>query len=89
LANIQYVKRHLVVIPMDCEQPVIIKFLANDGLGAEEIAEELRALFAEGAFSSRTAQFWIAGVKRGREDLHDERRSGRPAAADLTCTIQE
>jgi transposase len=74
---------------MDFEQQVIIMFLINNGPGADEIEEKLTVEFAEDVCSLRTVQFWIAEVKRGREDLHDESRPGRPPAADLTRRIQE
>jgi transposase len=74
---------------MESEQRVMIKFLANNGLGADAIEEKLRAQFAEDAYSLRTVQGWIAEVKRGREDLYDEPRPGGPLARDLTRRIQE
>jgi hypothetical protein len=61
---------------MKYEQRVIINSLANHGLGANEMEKKLRAQFIEDAYSVRTMQFWIAEVKRGRKDLHDERRQG-------------
>jgi transposase len=74
---------------MEYKQRVIIKFLANDGLGADEIEEKLRTQFPEEANSLCMVQFWITEVKRCREDLQDEPRSGRPHAADLERRIQE
>jgi transposase len=74
---------------MEHEQRVIIKFLANDGLGADKIEEKVRVQFAENASSLRAVQFWIAEVKRSREDLDHKPRPGRPPAADLTHRIQE
>jgi hypothetical protein len=72
ISNIQYVRRRFVVIPTESEQRIVIKFLANDGLGADEIKAKLRAQFTEDANSLHTMQFWIVEVKRGGEDLHDE-----------------
>jgi transposase len=76
-------------IPMDYEQRVIIKFLSNDGLEAHQIAEKLKAQFSEGAYSLSAVQFWMAEVQRGREDLHDEPRPGRPSSDCLSARIQE
>jgi hypothetical protein len=58
---------------MEYEQRIIM-CLANDGFGADEIGEKLSAQFAEDAYSLLPEQFWIAEVKRGREDLYDEHR---------------
>jgi hypothetical protein len=68
---------------------VIIKFLFNDGLDAHQIAEELKAQFPEDAYSLRAVQFWLAEVRRGREDLHDKLRLGRPPPDCLLARIQE
>jgi hypothetical protein len=45
-------------------QRVIIKFLVNDGLSADEIEEKPGAQFTEDAYSLRTVQFWIAEVQK-------------------------
>jgi hypothetical protein len=74
---------------MGHEQRVIIKFLVNYGLGADEIEEKLRTQFTENAYSLRTMQFWIAGMKRVCEDIHDEPHPGRPPAADFKRRTQE
>jgi hypothetical protein len=74
---------------MEYEQRVTIKFLVNDGLGTDEIEEKLKTQFPEDVYSLHTAQFWIAEVKRGHEDLHDGLRPWQPPAADLMRRIQE
>jgi hypothetical protein len=68
---------------MEYEQGVMIKFLAD------EIEEKLRARLIEDASSLRMVQFWVAEVKRGREDIHDEPRPGQHPAADLMRKDQE
>jgi hypothetical protein len=42
----------------------------------------LQAQFAEHAYQLRTVQFWITEIRCGRQDLHDEIRSGRPHLDD-------
>jgi hypothetical protein len=49
----------------------------------------LRAQFHEDACALSTVQFWITELRRGREDLHDEPRTGRPSAENLSTKIQE
>jgi hypothetical protein len=77
-----------LLILMESDQRVMIKFLGNDGPDAHQIAPKLAAQFGEDAYALRTVQFWIDEVPRGREDLHDLPRSGRPREDDLTSRIQ-
>jgi hypothetical protein len=74
---------------MEHEQQVIIKFLFNEGVDARQIAETLRAQFHEDVYALRAVQFWITELRRGREDLHDEPRTGRHSAENLPTKIQE
>jgi hypothetical protein len=68
---------------MKYDQKVIIKFLWNERADARQIETRLQALFAEHGCRLRTVQFWITEIRRGRQDLHDEIRSGRPPLDDL------
>jgi hypothetical protein len=58
-------------------QRVIIKFLAKENLGADEILAKLQARFKDKASALQTVRFWMGQVQRGCEDLRDEHRSGR------------
>jgi hypothetical protein len=78
-----------LAVLMGYEQRVVIKFLFNKRVDARQIAEKLRAQFYKDAYALRTAQFWITELQRGREDLHDEPRTGRPSAENLPTKIQE
>jgi hypothetical protein len=74
---------------MEYGQRVIIKFLFNKRVDARQIAEKLRVQFHEDAYAPRRIQFWITELRRDREDLHDEPRTGRPSAENLPTKIQE
>jgi hypothetical protein len=57
------------------DQRVIIKILWNEKVDARNIADRLQAQFDEHAHQLRTIRFWIAEVRIGRQDLHDEIRT--------------
>jgi hypothetical protein len=63
---------------MEYDQRVIIKFLWNEGADTRQIADRLQAQFAEHSYQLRMVRFWITEIRHGRQDLHDEIRSGRP-----------
>jgi hypothetical protein len=72
---------------MEYDQRVIIRFLSTEGIGANKIAIRFQAQFDEHAYKLRTIQFWITEVRSGRQDLHDEIRTGRPSLDDLDAKI--
>jgi hypothetical protein len=59
------------------EQRVIVKFLTNEFVDAHEIHTRLSAQFNEQTDALRTIQCSVRERQRGRENLHDECRSGR------------
>jgi hypothetical protein len=63
---------------MEYDQRVIIRFLSNDGIAADEITGRLQAQFVEHAYKLRIVRFWIGEVRFGRQDLHNKIRTGRP-----------
>jgi hypothetical protein len=62
---------------------MIIKFLCNEGADASQIVARLQVQFVENVYQLGTVQFWIAEIRRGRQDLHDEIHSGRAPLDDL------
>jgi hypothetical protein len=66
---------------------MIIRFLWNERINAHEITHRLQAQFGKHACAFQTARFWIIEVQLGRQDLHDEIRTGRPPLDDLDAKI--
>jgi hypothetical protein len=66
---------------------VIIRFLSNEEIAADEITTRLQAQFAEYAYKLRTVRFWIGEVRFGRQEVHDEIRTGKPPLDDVDAKI--
>jgi hypothetical protein len=72
---------------MKYDQRVIIRFLSNEAIAADEITTRFQIQFAGHAYKLRTGRFWISEVQFGRQDLHDEIRTGRPPLYDVNAKI--
>jgi hypothetical protein len=68
---------------MAYDQRVIIKFLSNKRAGSCKIAAKLQRQCAERAYQFQIVQFCMTEIRRGRQDLHNEIRSGGPLLDDL------
>jgi hypothetical protein len=72
---------------MEYDQRVIIRFLWNEEIDAHKIAHRFQAQFGEHVYKLQTVRFWIAEVRLGHQDFHDEIRTGRPPLGDLDVKI--
>jgi hypothetical protein len=72
---------------MEYDQRVIIKFLCNERANARQIAARSHAQFAEHDYQLWTVQFWVIEMRIGRQDVHDDIRSGRDPLDDLDGKI--
>jgi hypothetical protein len=68
---------------VELEPKIILKFLTKENVDAYEILAKLQAHFEDKACALRTVRFWMGEVQPGREDLHDEHRSGSPSLDDF------
>jgi hypothetical protein len=72
---------------MEHEQRVIIQFLCEEHASPEDIHARLEAQFADTTYGKRSLRRWCQYVRQGREDLHNEVRSGRPPIGFLDIRI--
>jgi hypothetical protein len=72
---------------MEYDQRVIIRFLWNERIDANQITARLQTQFDEHVYKLGTIWFWIVEVRFGRQDIHDEIRTGRPPLDDLDAKI--
>jgi hypothetical protein len=60
----------------DYDERIIIRFLGKERVSPEDIHVCLEAQFGNITYSKRSVRLWRQYVWHGREDLHDEVRSG-------------
>jgi hypothetical protein len=66
---------------------MIIRFLWNEGIDAHKMTHRSQAQFDKHTDLLRTVRFWIAEVRTGRQDLHDEIRTAKSPLDDLDAKI--
>jgi hypothetical protein len=72
---------------MEDSQRVIGWFLCRECVSSEDIHVRLEVHFGNAADSERSVRGWCQYVRQGREDLHDDVRSGRPPIDFLDIRI--
>jgi hypothetical protein len=72
---------------MQYEQRVIIRFLADRNWDTNKIAAALKEDFVQDSDVLRTVQGWLVEIRRGRQNLHDLHRSGRPPVDHMDAQI--
>ncbi|GFX15391.1 HTH_48 domain-containing protein [Trichonephila clavipes] len=77
--------------PADCEIRWVIRFLTAKNVSAAEIHTQISDVYGPNAMSSSKVRKWVRASKDGRENVHDEPRSGRPSVItdDLVNAVDE
>ena len=70
------------------EQRYFIKCLYLSGETPHQIIEKIAEWFGEEAMHRTQVYFWIGELKRGRQDLSDAPRSGRPKKDEIDIEIK-
>ena len=70
----------------DCEIRIVICFLNARNVLPIEIRHQICQVYGDNAIRK-----WVQMFKEGRENVHDEARSGRPSLVndDLVCKVNE
>ena len=63
------------------EYRAVIKFLVLEGQSAKQVEERLTAVYGDASPSSATIKYRVKEFQRGRENLEDDPRSGRPSTS--------
>ncbi|KAG8282339.1 hypothetical protein J6590_108512 [Homalodisca vitripennis] len=65
--------------PADCEIRSVIQFFTARNVSAADIHRQISEEYGPNALSDSKVQKWVRAFKDGRENVHDEPRSGRPS----------
>lgn len=65
--------------PASCEIRAVIKFLNARNVRPCEIYRQISETYGENAMSEGMVRKWVRMFNEGRENVHDEERSGRPS----------
>jgi len=63
----------------DCEIRSVIRFLKARNVLQSEIHHQICQVYGDNAMSDGTVRKWVRMFNEGRENVHDEVRSGRPS----------
>ena len=75
----------------DCEARSVIRFLKARNVLPREIHHHICQVYGDNAMSDAMVKKWVRVFNEGRENVHDEARSGRPYLVndDLVHKVNE
>jgi len=75
----------------DCEIRSVIRFLNARNVLPSEIRHQMCQVYGDNAMSDGMVRKWVRMLNEGRENVHDEARSGRPSLVndDLVRKVNE
>ena len=75
----------------DCEIRSVIRFLNASNVLSGEIHHQICQVYGDNALSVGMVRKWVRMFNKGRENVHDESRSGRPSLVndDLVRKVNE
>ncbi|KAG8241095.1 hypothetical protein J6590_094493, partial [Homalodisca vitripennis] len=77
--------------PADCKIRSVIRFLTARNVSAADILRQINEVYGPNAMSDSKVRKWVRAFKDGRENVHDEPRSGRSSVIteDLVKAVDE
>ena len=75
----------------NCEMRSVIRFLNARNVLPSEIHHQICQVYGDNAMSGGMVRKWVRMFNEGRENVHDEARSGRPSLVnnDLVRKVNE
>ena len=65
--------------PAYCEIRSVIRFLNAGNMKPPDIHRQICEVYRDNAMSDRMTRKWVRKFNEGRDNVHEEPRSGRPA----------
>jgi hypothetical protein len=65
--------------PANCEIRSVIRFLNAINMKPDDIRRQICEVYGKNAMSDGMVRKWVRKFTEGRDNVHDEPRSGRPA----------
>jgi len=80
-----------IVGAADCEIRSVIRFLNATNVLPSEIHHQICQVYGDNVMSVGLVRKWVRMFNEGRENMHDEVRSGRPSLVndDLVCKVNK
>ena len=77
-----------LAIKKKMDQRICIKFCVKNGIKCCKTFEMLSVAYGEDVLSKKNIYKWYKLFQAGREDVHDERRSGRPSTSTTNENVE-
>ena len=76
--------------PADCEIRAVTRFLQAKNIQPADIHRQVCEVYGEGVMSDSVVRRWCRQFESGRDNVHDDKRSGRPSVVtpDLVQQIE-
>jgi len=68
-----------IEVAVDCEIRSVIRFLNARNVLPSEIHHQICQVYGDNAMSDGMVRKWVGTFNEGRQNVHDEARSGRPS----------
>jgi len=80
-----------IEVAADCEIRSVIRFVNARNVLPSEIHHQICQVYGDNAMSDGIVRKWVRIFNEGRENVHDEARSGRPSLVndDLVPKVNE
>jgi len=77
-----------IEVPANCEVGPVIRFLNTRNVLPSEIHHQICQVYGDNAMSDGMVRKWVRVLNEGRENVHEEARSGRPSLVMMIWCVR-